>query len=97
MINPTTKAKLITLSTLATQILVIPNFNFATYAQSLPFSVANAKYGVSQAEYNHLFLPDFANIDGICGPDQAPTLTNSPASRVADNINKFVAYIKTQF
>lgn len=95
MINPTTKAKLLTLSTLANQILTIKAFNFATYAQSLPFSVASAKYGVSQAQYNHLFIPDESNLDGVCGPDQAPTQTDSPASRVASNINKFVAYVKT--
>lgn len=95
MLNPTRKAKMLTLSALATQILAIPNFNFGTYAVSLPFSVASAQYGISQAEYNHLFVPDFANIDGICGPDQAPTLTTSSSTKVASNINKFVAWIQT--
>lgn len=95
MLNPARKAKILTLSALAAQILAIPNFNFATYAASLPFSVASAQYGVSQAEYNHLFVPDFANIDGICGLDQAPTLTTSSSAKVASNINKFVAWIRT--
>lgn len=96
MINPITKAKMLTLSALATQIAAIPNFNFAAFANSLPFSVANAKYGISQAQYNHLFVPDVSNLDGVCGPDQAVTATFSTGAHVAGNINKFVAYIKTE-
>lgn len=86
---------MLTLSRLATTILAIPNFNFETYALSLPFSVASAQYGISQAQYNHQFVPDVSNMDGVCGPEQAPTQTNSSAARIADNINKFVAYVKT--
>lgn len=98
MISPTRKNLIVTnLPKLAAQILATPNFNFAGLSTSISFPVAAATYGVSQAEYNHLFLPDFSNIDGVCGPDQAPTLTNSPNTSVASNMNNFVAWVKTQF
>lgn len=97
MINPITKAKMLGLSALATQIAATPNFNLVSFANSLPFTVANAKYGISQAQYNHLFIPNVSNLDGVCGPDQAVTATFSTGAHIASNINKFVAYIKTQF
>ena len=98
MISPARKTLILAnLPVLAATILATPNFQFAALAAAYPFSAASTTYGLTLAEYNHLFIPDVANIDGICGPDQAPTLTSSSAARVADNMTKFVAYVKTQF
>ncbi len=97
MINPATKALNLALLPFAASLPAIPAFNFAGLAQAYPFSVASACWGLTQAQYNHLFIPDVSDVDGVCGPDQAPTLTTSSAKSVASNMTKFVNWFQTQF
>lgn len=102
MINPVTKAKLLSFSKVATQILALPPgaFNFANWFPiNLPFPQANATYGLSQTEYDYLCLPDTANV----GPLNqymlgiGPTLTTSTQQEIASRINQFCANVSASY
>lgn len=100
MLNPVTKAKLLTLTNVSAQILVTSNFFFGTWAQqNLPFTVANVTYGLSQNEYNFLFVPDVADLGPttMYGLGIGPTLTTSTAKEISNRINKFVANVSASY
>jgi hypothetical protein len=98
MINPTIKAQNLSLANVAAAILALPpgQFNFATLSQQYPMAQTKATYGLTSSQYRQFFTPDAAG--GLnCGENLAPTLTNSTAARVANNMNKFVAWMSNQY